>query len=232
MLKVFPENLKFKDHTLITGFHGIGATGYWAIKYLVQHLEAERVAVVDTDNVSPVTSTIGGKVATPYALHKVNDLVFFRAEVQPLRGDEITFFREISQWIIDSGFKEVALIGGLDKSLKTDESNYRLVHTSSYTPKDVLENAPKLENNKLIVGPVALMLNYFEARGFPAYAILSYASTEHVDPRASASAVEALSKYYSFNVDLTTLIKQAEELESQVAIHEDTSKREADSIYT
>ena len=227
-----PKDLKFDGKSLVTGFHGIGATGYWTIKYLIQNLNTSRVAIVDTDLASPVTSTIDGKITTPFELFQNNDAVFFKAEVQPIRGSEVKFYRDICEQIIESGFKEVVLIGGLDSSLKTDDSKFRLVHTSAYDPKKMFNKTLKLENDRLIVGPVALMLNYFEAVNFPAFAILSYASAERVDPRAAAAAVEVLSKYFSFQVDLKPLIQGAEALETELARTDVAPGRRNESIYT
>src|SRR5579884_2873035 len=60
-IRVIPPDAKFENTVLITGFHGIGYAGYWTVKYLVQKLEAERIAFVDSETVSPVASTNQGR---------------------------------------------------------------------------------------------------------------------------------------------------------------------------
>jgi predicted ATP-grasp superfamily ATP-dependent carboligase len=228
---VIPSTAKFDDTVLITGFHGIGYAGYWTVKYLIQKLEAKRVAFVDSESVSPVASTSQGKLVTPYEFYQANDVTFFKVEVPPYRGAEIEFYRNFSKWITESRFREVVLIGGLDASLKTDDSAYRIVHTNAYQPNEHVKNAKILEDEQIIVGPVAIMLNYFEAHDFPAYAILSYSSTDRIDPRAAVSSIEVLSKCYGFKVDVEPLLKGAEAVETEVS-KQDRKFGTSESIYT
>ena len=229
--QVIPSSAKFENTVLITGFHGIGYAGYWTVKYLIQKLEAKRIAFVDSESVSPVASTNQGKLVTPYEFYQANDFTFFKVEVPPYRGAEIEFYRSFSKWITESKFREVVLIGGLDASLKTDDSAYRLVHTNAYAPNEYVKDAKILEDEQIIVGPVAIMLNYFEAHNYPAYAILSYSSTDRIDPRAAVSSIEILSKCYGFKVDVEPLLKGAEVVETEVS-KPDRKLGSSESIYT
>ena len=90
--QVIPKTAKFEDTVLLTGFHGIGYAGYWTIKYLIQKLEAKRVAFVDAESVSPVSSTNQGRLVTPYEFFQTRDLTIFKVEVPPYRGAEIEFY--------------------------------------------------------------------------------------------------------------------------------------------
>lgn len=233
-VELIPDDIDFKGKKLVTGFHGIGATGYWTIKFLVQQLKPERVAFIDTDATAPVSSTLGGRVVTPYELYQKDDLVLMKAEVVPSRGSEIRFFRELCDIIIARNFSEVTLVGGLDSSLRTDQIiSFKYVRTSAYKPRDIIAEAKTLEDDKIIVGPVALMLNQFEIRNFPAFAILPYASVERIDPRAAAEAVKILGTYFKFDVNIESLIKGAEVIESEMAALETKVKGTTrESIYT
>jgi uncharacterized protein len=230
-IRVIPPDAKFENTVLITGFHGIGYAGYWTVKYLVQKLEAERIAFVDSETVSPVASTNQGRLVTPYEFFRKNDVTIFKVEVPPYRGAELEFYRSLSEWITKSNFKEVSLIGGLDASLRTDDSSFRIVHTSAFKPREPLASAKILEDDQIIVGPVAIMLNYFESHSFPAYAILAYSSTDRVDPRAAVASIEILSKCYNFEIDVEPLLRGAEAVESEVARQERKIQR-TESIYT
>ncbi|MFN3621436.1 MAG: proteasome assembly chaperone family protein, partial [Nitrososphaerales archaeon] len=216
ILKAFPPNVRFDGCSLITGFHGIGATGYWTVKHLIHMLTPKREVIFDSDLISPISSTFNGRLVTPYEVFRKDLLAILKVEAPPYKDSEVEFFRAIGEWVIQSGFKEVALVGGLDSSLRYDNSTYRIAYTSKYTPKNDLVNAKVLEDDHIIVGPVAILLNYFEARDFPAFAILAYASTERMDPRATAEAVKVLSGYYGFEADVSTLLKGAEIIESEL----------------
>jgi uncharacterized protein len=222
----------FAGLSLVTGFHGIGATGYWTVKYLIQHLKAERVAFIDSDLIAPITSTEDGRITTPYEIFRKDNLVFFKSEAPPYKNEDMRFFKDFADFVINAGFKEAALIGGLDSRLRHDQSTYRLVKTSTYQPEGQLKDAQVLEEGQIIVGPVSVLLNRFEARGFPAYSILSYASAERVDPRAAAAAINTLSQHYSVQVDLEPLLKGAQVLEAELEKHEDHIRRQDRNIYT
>lgn len=231
-IEIIPENVRLAGKKLVTGFHGIGATGYWTIKYIVQQLKPERIAFIDTDAMAPLASTWGGRIVTPYELYQKDDLLFLRAEAAPSRGVETKFFRELCNMIISKGIAEVALVGGLDASLRIDQSTFKYVKTGAFEPKGIIKDAKFLEDDRMIVGPVALMLNQFEMRNFPAFAILPYASVDRIDPRAAAEAAKILSKYFSFNIDIDPLIKGAEVIESEVSALETKVKSSTESIYT
>lgn len=232
MIRIVPDTVRFDGCVLVTGFHGIGAAGYWTVKFLVQRLNIERVAFVDSDTISPVVTSQKGILVTPYELFRKGDLVFFKVEVPPYKGGEVDFYRSFAEWVPVAGFREVALVGGLDASLRTDESFFRLVHTRAYTPRGELALAKKLEDDHMIVGPVAVLLNQFEIRNFPAYAVLAYASGERVDPRAAATAIDVLSRQYQFEVDVGPLIKGAQALEAETIQREPSIRRGGESIYT
>jgi uncharacterized protein len=232
MIEVLPRGIRFDGCRLIAGFHGIGATGYYAVKFIVESLDAKRVAYIDSEFTAPVSTTRRGRVVTPHELYKYRDLVFLKAEVPINKDNETVFYREFSKWVVSSGFTEAALIGGLDSTLRSDESTYRVVFTSAFKPRGLLAKSKVLEDELIIVGPVAIMLNYFEMVRFPAYAVLAYANADRVDPRAAASAIDVLSQVYGFNVDTKPLIEGAEKIEAELkreARREATVKGE--SIY-
>jgi len=231
-IKIIPASVRFNGCSLITGFHGLGATGFLTVKYLIKKLDAERVAFVDSDIVVPMSYTEGGRIVTPFELYRWGSLVFFKVEVPPYKSEEIGFFKEFADWVTAAGFKEVALIGGLDSKLRVDKSSFRLVRTGAYVPEGELADAELLEDDQIIVGPVAVMLNRFEALRFPAYSILTYASSERIDPRATAATISILSRHYGFTVDLEPLLKGAEAIEMELARQEAQVKRQGENIYT
>jgi uncharacterized protein len=221
-IKILPEVIgrgRIEARALIAGFHGIGATGYWTVKFLIQELKARRVCYIDSEFAPAVSSTVKNEISTPYELYGFGDLLLLKAEVPPLRENETRFFRELSQWIMGSAIKEVMLIGGLDESLRGDDGKYRMVLTDSMKNGEHgrgLEAEPILEEGRMIVGPVAIMLNAFQMSGYPAAALLAYSNTERIDPRAAAAAVEFVASRYSLQVNTEPLIKGAEELEKEL----------------
>jgi predicted ATP-grasp superfamily ATP-dependent carboligase len=231
-LKVVPEDTRLDGTSLIAGFHGIGATGYWTVKFLITELKAQRKCFIDYEHAPAVSSQADGRIATPYEVYVAKDLSLLKAEVSPVRERENEFYRGLAEWIMGSGAKEVALVGGLDESLKTDDHKYKVAMTSAFVSKGGLPSEPVFEEDRMIVGPVASLLNTFEMYSFPAVAVLAYSNTERVDPRAAASAVGFLSRRYGFSADTAPLIKGAEVIEGELKIMEEKEKRPAGSVYS
>ena len=231
-MKIVPEGTRLDGTSLIAGFHGIGATGYWTVKFLITELKAQRKLFIDYENAPAVASQAEGRISTPYEVFVVRDLSLLKAEVSPVRDKENEFYRQLADWIMGSGVKEVTLVGGLDEALRSDDNRYKVAMTSAFAAKGGLPSEPVFEEDRMIVGPVASLLNTFEMNSFPALAVLAYSNTERVDPRAAASAVEFLSKRYHFEANTTPLIKGAEVIESELKMIEEKEKRPAGSVYS
>ena len=231
-MKVIPAGSNIEGTALVAGFHGIGATGYWAVKFLITELKAERRCFIDYENAPAVASQSGGRISTPYEVFVSDGLSLLRAEVSPVREKENEFYRELGDWIMASGAREVALVGGLDEALRNDQHPYKVAMTSAFISAGGLPGEPLFEEDRMIVGPVASLLNTFEMNSFPAFAVLAYSSTERVDPRAAATAVEFLSRRYGFEANTAPLIKGAEVIEGEMKIIEEKEKRPAGSVYS
>ena len=231
-MKIVPQGARLEGSSLIAGFHGIGATGYWTVKFLITELKARRKCFIDYEYAPAVSSQIEGRVSTPYEVFTIGNLSLFKAEVSPARERENEFYRQLADWIMSSGVKEVALVGGLDEGLRNDGNRYKVAMTSAFNSLGGLPSEPLFEEDRMIVGPVASLLNTFEMNSFPAFAVLAYSNTERVDPRAAASAVEFLSKRYGFTANTAPLIKGAEVIEGELKIIEEKEKRPAGSVYS
>jgi predicted ATP-grasp superfamily ATP-dependent carboligase len=171
-------------------------------------------------------------IATPNEVYGIAGLSLLKAEVSPFRERENEFFRELAGWIAESGAKEIAVVGGLDESLKSDDDAYKAVMISAFKAAQGLPGEPTLDEDRMIVGPVASLLNLFEMNGFPAYAVLACSNTERVDPRAATTAVRFLAGRCGFKADTAPLIKGAEVLEGEVKQIEDRDERPPSSVYS
>ena len=231
-MKVVPASARLDGTSLIAGFHGIGATGYWTVKFLVTELKAQRKCFIDYEHAPAVASQLEGRISTPYEVFVAGNLSLLKAEVSPVRERENEFYRQLADWIMSSGVKEVALVGGLDEALRNDDNRYKVAMTSAFVSLGGLPSEPLFEEDRMIVGPVASLLNTFEMNSFPALAVLAYSNTERVDPRAAASAVEFLSKRYGFTANIAPLIKGAEVIEGELKMIEEKEKRPAGSVYS
>ena len=230
--KLLPEDLDVNGLSLVTGFHGIGSTGFLALNHLINTLKPKRIGIFETDYLSPISSINSGKIITPFEIYKKDNVAFLRVAVPPLQGNELVFLRNVCEIILEKNFKELILLGGLDAQLKKDDSNFRYVKTSSYKlPKSLSDSTP-LEDERIIIGPVAQMLNFMEVRNFPTLGLLPFATSIRLDPRAASEAVKILSNIFNLEVEVDTLIEQALELENDQPELVDNNKSGPSNIYS
>ena len=230
--KLLPEDLDVNGLSLVTGFHGIGSTGFLALNHLINTLKPKRIGVFETAYLSPISSINSGKIITPFEIYQKDNVAFLRVAVPPLQGNELVFLRNVCEIILEKNFKELILLGGLDAQLKKDDSNFRYVKTSSYKlPKSLSDSTP-LEDERIIIGPVAQMLNFMEVRNFPTLGLLPFATSIRLDPRAASEAVKILSNIFNLEVEVDTLIEQALELENDQPELVDNNKSGPSNIYS
>lgn len=213
---IMNKDLNFKDSVLITGFHGIGTTGFIAIKYMISQLEAEKIGTIITDFIPPFITTKEGKLSLPFELFKKDDIILFMPQFQPYRNEHRIFSEEIVDWTIKSNFKKVILLGGLDSRLKKNENDrLRAVATSEYLMKNQID-VPILEDGLFVTGPLALLLTYYEINNYPAIALLPYAESSRADPLAAANAINTINKILDLQINTSKLIEDAEVIEKNL----------------
>lgn len=71
-----------------------------------------------------------------------------------------------------------------------------------------------------------------EIKNFPTFCILPYASATRIDPRAASEAINIISKIFNFNIEVESLLKQAEKLELTEPSVKNTSQYKNSDIYT
>ena len=205
-----------RNSTLITGFHGVGETGYISVSYLVHGLNAKRIGFVDVAHPPPFIATSDSGLVTPFEVYRAGKIVLVKLEFSPHRTEEAEFAKTIAHWVMDNKFRDAVLIGGLDGSLQSGSDGVRIVPTRTYPVKSMKMKHPTLEAGLFVYGPLAVMLGEFEKRSFPAIAMLPYASANHADPKAAATAIRSVAKAYRLKVDVKELEYDAKDIEEEM----------------
>lgn len=213
-LSVRTSNLR--NCTLITGFHGVGETGYISVSFLVHALKSKRIGFVDVAHPPPFIATSEEGLVTPFEVYRAGRVVLVKLEFSPHRSEEAEFAKTLAHWAMDNKFRDAVLIGGLDGSLQSGSDGVRVVPTANYPLKRKKMKHPILEAGLFVYGPLAVMLGEFEKRGFPAIAVLPYASADHADPKAAATAIKAVEKAYGLKVDVKDLEYDAKDIEEEI----------------
>ncbi len=222
---------KFEDSILVAGFHGIGMTGYIAISYLLNSTEAERIGYIQTESLPPFVSVDGDKLLTPFEIYRRDKFIFVRSEFPPHKSEENAFSRKIAQWAIEEKFREAVLVGGLDETFRNGPEELKMVPTKTYLERNQNIKDLLLEEGLYVTGPLAIMLATFEVHGFPAVAILPYASRARPDPRAAAVAIKRIRDTYQLKIDVSDLVQDAETIEKELEERTIRTKQSYNGMY-
>ncbi|MFQ6050725.1 MAG: proteasome assembly chaperone family protein [Candidatus Hydrothermarchaeota archaeon] len=208
------ENLK--DCILISGFQGIGFTGYISVKHMIDVLKARRIGYIENPEMVPVVTVQNDRLSLPTEIYKHENLVIVVNEAFSTTVEMNETMNLVSNWARANKLKEGVLIGGLNKKFQTDAKvKIKGVATSKaiHRLKDL--NIPILDPGLQVVGPLASLLAYCEINDFPAIALLPYAE-ERPDPQAAAIAIEVIEKTYEVDLKASKLLEEAENLEQKI----------------
>lgn len=215
-LKMFEEFKNIGDEVyVITGFHGFGAVGFLATKYIVAKLQMKLVGYIDTYRIPDFTSVEDYGFSMPHEifykdLNNHKKLFVLLNRVNPERKYLTSFINEFTTFINKINASEVILFGGLDIRFRENNEEYRWIKTSAC--KRVL-NAPYFIKGAYIVGPLASVLLSLQQNSTPAIVILPYTQPETADHRAAAIAIKVLSSIIGVEIDVSELVSYAEKIE-------------------
>lgn len=217
------KNYDFSKKVFITGFHGVGATGYIAMRHLIEATDTVKIGYLVADSMPGYVSLENEELSLPFELFMANNFVFFLARSQLWQNEyqkflEINeFIRVLAQFVISKNFAEAILIGGLDNKFKEADVELKTVPTKPFK-NQAKSMGPFLDKGLFVAGPLALLLEHFEVKNFPACAILPYAEPEIIDPKAAAIAIKTIDQYYDFelNVDIEALYVDAKRLSEEL----------------
>lgn len=204
----------FKGKAFVAGYHGIGFVGFLAVKHMVKALRGRKIGYVVSPYMPQVVNASAEGIAAPYELYDVGSAVVFLPNAPLTRHDLLRVPYALAEASLGGGASMALLIGGLDASYrKGDGRALRYAATNAFLNRygRFVEGEYPLEEGLAIVGPLAAMLAYYEAHGFPAVAVLPYADPTSADPLAAKVAVEYAARVLGVPIGTEELVKLAEE---------------------
>jgi hypothetical protein len=242
----FVSNKKFKDAVLFTGLPGIGLVGKICVDYLLKQFKAEKVAEIHSDFFPPSVQTENGivemiKDEIYYLDFGGKDFLFISGPIQPtLDGryssmqEHFEFSRSIIESLKGRGLGEICTLAGINIGDKRMQVEPRVVVAA--TNKKKLEEWKKLGAVSdrpigMISGVAGLLLGIGKEEGIEGACLMGETNARMIygDPGAAKKVVEILIKRYGFKVDMTSMDREAKEIEKafaelnkQFEEHEDT----------
>jgi len=204
---------KPKNVTIIEGFPGFGLIGTIAIEFLMDHLETEKIGMIEMDEVPAMIAIHQNKVIEPVSLHynkEYNMVLVHAINIGKNTGWKLS--EMIEQLAEELSAKEVVSLEGVGSPNPGNKVFY-------YTTKDGAQNkkltsaaSPLTEG--IVVGVTGALL----ARNLkvPIVAFFAEAQSGIPDSRAAAKIIEALDVYTGLKIDIKPLLQQAKMFEEKL----------------
>lgn len=205
---------KPKNVTIIEGFPGFGLIGTIATEFLMEHLQTEKIGIVEMEEAPAMIAIHQNKVIEPISIHynkKYNMVLVHAINV----GKDLAWkvAEVISELAKVLSAKEIISLEGVGSPNPASGRifYYSTVNTGS-TKKLSNLASPLMEG--IIVGVTgALLARHTE---IPIMALFAEAQSNLPDSKAAAEIIKALDAYTGINVDPKPLLQQAEAFEKQL----------------
>lgn len=203
-----------KNVTIIEGFPGFGLIGTIATEFLMEHLQTEKIGVVEMDEVPAMIAIHQNKVIEPISIHynKQYNMVLVHAINV---GKDLGW--KLAEVIIDLAkqlsAKEIISLEGVG-SPSADVGRVFYYTTADGKVSQRLTGIASPLQEGIIVGVTGALLA--KEVGTPITALFAEAKSNLPDSKAAADIIKALDGYTGLKIDPKPLLKQAEMFEKKL----------------
>ena len=205
---------KPKNVTIIEGFPGFGLIGTIGIEFLMEHLDTEKIGVIEMEEVPAMIAIHQNKIIEPISIHydKKNNLVLVHAiNIGKKMGWKLA--EAIEQLSKDLSAKEIISLEGVG-SPNPDANRVFYYSTKNGKVSKKIAGAASPLMEGIIVGVTGALL----AKNIktPLIALFAEAKSNMPDSKAAAEIIRVLDVYTGLKVDPKPLLKQAAVFEEKL----------------
>ncbi len=204
---------KPKNVTVIEGFPGFGLIGTIAVEFLLDHLDTEKIGIIEMDEIPAMIAIHQNKVIEPVSLHynkKYNLVLVHAINIGKDLGWKLAgIIEELTQ---ELNAKEVISLEGVGSPNPGSKVFFYSTHDGAIAKKLSAIAAPL--NEGIIVGVTGALLA--RTSRVPVVAFFAEAQSGLPDSKAAAEIIKALDAYAGLQVDPKPLLQQAKEFEQKL----------------
>lgn len=204
---------KPKNVTIIEGFPGFGLIGTIAIEFLLEHLQTEKIGIIEMTDMPAMIAIHDHKVIEPISLHynkKYNLVLVHAINIGKDQGWHIA--SAITEAAKQLQAKEILSLEGVG-SPNPGQSRVFYYSTKKTGMKKLEATAQPLMEG-IIVGVTGALLA--KPSKMPMTALFAEAQSKLPDSTAAAHIVSALDSYLGLKIDPKPLLKQAQQFEEKL----------------
>jgi uncharacterized protein len=204
---------KPKGVKIIEGFPGFGLIGTIATEFLMEHLEMEKIGIVELDEIPAMIAIHNNAVVEPISIHynkKHNLVVVHAINIGKNLGWQIADI--VAQLASQLQAKEIISLEGVGSP--NAEGSRVFYYGGQGTARKKLDGIASPLMEGIIVGVTGALL----AKNIktPILALFAEAKSNMPDSKAAAQIIHALDAYTGLRVDAAPLLKQAQLFESKL----------------
>ncbi len=200
---------KPKKPTVILGFPSVGLVSTIATKYLLDHLQAEQIGHITTEEQSPLLAIHKGELVQPITLYhnKKYNLVIIQSltEVVGLEWQTALMIEKVCK---DLQAKELIVL----ESTPTRDAEINVMCYANKKAKTI-KGIESLDNAILMGLTSAILL---KIKSLPVYCLFAEVHSNLPEHEAAAKVVGSLDKYLNLKVDCKPLLDEAQMFEKNI----------------
>lgn len=208
ILKKKPRNV-----TIVSGFPGFGLIGTIAIEFLLDHLQTEKIGIIEMEEVPAMIAIHQNKVIEPVSIHyneKYNMVLIHAINI----GKNLAW--KLSDVIVELaqslGAKEIISLEGVGSP--NPGSRVFFYSTKDGAVSKKLTAVANPLNEGIIVGVTGALLA--KSIATPVIALFAEAKSGLPDSKAAADIIKVLDAYTGLQVDPKPLLQQAKVFEEKL----------------
>jgi uncharacterized protein len=208
ILEKKPQNVR-----LVLGFPGFGLVGTIATKFLIEHLDVERIGCVESDKLLPLAAIHKTKLIGPLDLFycKKFNMVILQT-LSEVAGFEWTMAEIIEDLSRQLKAKEIVILEGLPSN-KSKAAMKTYFYSENNIKMGEQLGLIHLQEGVMMGVAAAVMLR---VKDIPTSSILAESPSKFPDSEAAAKAIQTLDKYWKIDIDYKPLMKAAQNFESML----------------
>ena len=230
------RRMDLKGATVIDGFPSVGLVSSIVANYIINALNLEQVAIMDSVYFPTVSLIRDGEPMNPvriYAGSKEDNkdkIVVFISEFQPPPNLIKVIAAAVIDWAEDQKCKMLLCPEGLvvDRESPTEDRAEIKVYgigSTNFAGNVLREHSITVFEEGVITGVAGVLLNEGKKRDFNVISLLSEAHPDYPDARAAARVIETIDRILLHTeLDAQPLYEEAERIENQLkSIHKQTA---------
>lgn len=213
-IRIVEKNKVPSGMTMLFGFPDVGLVGVIAASHLIEELNMNEVAYIESELLPPLVVLHEGLPHSPIRIFANHDILLAISEV-PIQTDLIYPIMDVLiEWAKSKDVKMMISLSGIPIQDRQDVQELKVFAAVSglETMKALKDNGIEVLMEGYMVGPQAVMLRRAAQKNSPALILVAQCFANYPDPEAAAEVLKSLARITGVKIDVAELLEKGEEI--------------------